>query len=59
MTKKEKKVLDLLRKAWNLHCKLPKQHGNEGEEMMHHINAAQNIILSRPTLRKLSKKTKP
>lgn len=49
----EQKVLDLLAKAWNVYTFLPIEHYSDENEFLKAIHSAQNIILSRPTLRYL------
>lgn len=51
LTDDEQKALDTLADAWNLFVALPILYGQDRQEFMLAIHAAQNIILARPVLR--------
>lgn len=56
LTKDEMLVLEDLAKAWNGFLRLPEQNINDRQEFMHLIHAAQNMVMSRPTVRLLNHK---
>lgn len=51
MDEQEKQVLDLLGKAFDAFHKLESLHPSDLPEFTHAIHAAQNIVLSRGTVR--------
>ena len=51
LTEEESCVLSLLGRAWNAFASLDIIHEADRGEFIHAIHTAQNIILSRPTLR--------
>lgn len=53
ITDKEREVVNLLVEAWNKFFELPVMHTSDRDEFMRAIHAAQNIVLSRPTIREL------
>ncbi len=50
LTDAEQHVLDLLAEAWQGALELPGGHPADSPEMVHHLHAAQNIILARPAV---------
>ncbi len=50
LTDAEQHVLDLLADAWAGALALPPVHPADNPELVHHIHAAQNIILARPAV---------
>ena len=53
VTEQEAEVLDLLVKTWNAFTQLDQLHPSDGLEFSQAIHQAQNILLSRPTMRAL------
>jgi hypothetical protein len=51
LTAEEKEVFELLGSAWNKFLKLPDLAQWDGQEFMHFIHGAQNIILARVIMR--------
>ena len=50
LTDAEQHILDLLATVWMLAGSLPHVHPADAPELVHHIHAAQNIILARPAV---------
>ena len=51
MTDKEMLITRMLGDAWNLFCELEPEHASDRLEFSMAIHQAQNIIMSRPTIR--------
>lgn len=51
MTEQELKIFNQLGEIWNEFRMLPEEHPNDAMEVMTHIHAIQDKILSRPTYR--------
>ena len=53
LSSEERKVLELLGKAWNEYIQLPIQHEADRPEFQQHLHSLQNLVLSRPAYRHL------
>ena len=50
-TKKEKQILKLTERAWNLFLEIPEQYMGERKDMERKIHEVQRMIISRPGFR--------
>lgn len=50
-TKKEKQILKLTERAWNLFLEIPEQYMSERKDMERKIHEVQRMIISRPGFR--------
>jgi hypothetical protein len=56
MKKAENKVMKHSVKMWHAFLKLEELHPSDLKEFEHHLHVLQNIVLSRPAMRKMNKK---